>query len=91
LLAYETEAAANNRYLICGSKFVYQDILNFIRAKYPELKDTTPEGHPDATLDIMTLDVSKSKKELGMTYRTFEQTIGDTVDSLRALEKKVAA
>jgi nucleoside-diphosphate-sugar epimerase len=90
LLAYTIPAAANQRYLIAGGAFVYQQFVDIIREKFPELRSTTPEGHPNEPLPpIYLLDTSKIKKELGLTFHTVEETVVDTVNSLRALEKKV--
>jgi len=91
VLAYTTEAAANQRYIIAGSKFVYQGVVNFIHKKFPDLRATTPVGHPDAIPEVMTLDTSKARKELGIEFRSFEETMEDTINALRALEKKLAA
>ena len=39
--------------------------------------------------DVYKLDTLKAAKELGMTYRTMEETLVDTVTSLRELEKSL--
>jgi len=89
LLAYNKEEAANQRYIISNSKYVYQEILDVIREKFPELRATTLEGEPGNIPDLMILDTSKSVKQLGLKYRTLEETIVDTVNSLLALKKKL--
>jgi hypothetical protein len=62
-----------------------------IRAKYPELAATTPEGNANQPLpDVYRLDTSKAKRELGLEYRSMEETLFDAVDSLRELEKSLA-
>lgn len=40
---------------------------------------------------VFKLDASKSKKELGIKYHSFEQCIKDTVNELLAVEKRVKA
>jgi nucleoside-diphosphate-sugar epimerase len=92
LLAYTTAAAANQRYLIEAESFSYQLFVNIIREKFPELSGKTPAGSGDGGLaGAYKLDNSKSKRELGITYRPMEETIADTVQSLRELEKRVTA
>ena len=55
----------------------------------PEAKDKTPEGKPGSGLGAEVYKVSneKAKSELGMTFRSLEETIVDTVRSLLELEK----
>ena len=90
-LAYTTPAAANQRYLTAARNYSYQILCDMIRAKYPELVATTPEGRANQPLpDVYRLDTSKSKKELGLEYRSIEETLFDAVDSLRDLEKSLA-
>jgi nucleoside-diphosphate-sugar epimerase len=91
LLAYKTEAAANQRYLISNRSFSYQQIVDLIEEKFPELKIKLPTGETGQALpDVYQLDTSKAQKELGIKFRSFEETFVDTVDSLRALEKKLS-
>jgi nucleoside-diphosphate-sugar epimerase len=87
-LAYESEKAANQRYLICATSFSYQQIVNIIRKSFPELRDTTPEGDPSKPLpEVFKVDNSKSVRELGMTYRSLESTILDSVKRLEEIRK----
>jgi nucleoside-diphosphate-sugar epimerase len=91
LLAYKTESAANQRYLISNRAFSYQQIVDLIGEKFPELKDNLPAGETGQVLpSVYTLSTSKAQKELGITFRSFEDTFFDTVTSLRALEKDLA-
>ncbi|KIN07192.1 hypothetical protein OIDMADRAFT_99439 [Oidiodendron maius Zn] len=81
-LAYTTPAAANQRYLTAARNFSYQILCDMIRAKYPELVATTPEGRANQPLpDVYRLDTSKAKKELGLEYRSLEETLFDAVDT----------
>jgi nucleoside-diphosphate-sugar epimerase len=92
LLAYESEKAANERYLITNGPYTYQMFIDIIREKFPDLKDKVPEGNPGAGLpDVYKIDNSKGIKELGIKYKSMEQTVVDTVESLLALEKKLSA
>jgi nucleoside-diphosphate-sugar epimerase len=88
--AYESEKAAGQRYLTSDGPYTFQWMANIIRDKFPELKDGTPEGKPAETLpDVYRLDCSKVQKELGIEFYSLEQTVVDTVNSLRELEKSL--
>ncbi|RFU72435.1 cinnamoyl- reductase [Trichoderma arundinaceum] len=88
VLAFEKSAAANQRYLIAASAYSYQQICDIIRAKFPELRDTTSKGETGAPLPpVYRVDTTKANNDLGVKYRSLEDTIGDTVNSLRSLEK----
>jgi len=92
LLAYTTEAAANQRYAVSGGPYTYQRFVDIIRAKFPELRDSTPEGNAnEASPDVYSLDTSKIKRELGLEFLPIEETVVDTVNSLLALKKKLAS
>jgi len=92
LLAYTTEAAANQRFAITNGRYSYQRLVDIIRAKFPELRDSTPEGNADEPYPpVYSYDASKAKKELGLEFRSIEETVVDTVNSLREMEKKLAA
>jgi hypothetical protein len=91
LLAYTTEAAANQRYMVANSSYDYQIFLDMIRSKFPDLRATTVEGNVGEPLPpVYKLDTSKVQRELGLTFRPMEETIVDTVNSLRELEKQLA-
>jgi hypothetical protein len=88
LLAYKSAAAANKRYLTTFGTYSYQKFIDIIRAKFPELRNTTPEGNANKPLpDVYKLDTSAAEKDLGITWLPIEKTVVDTVNSLRELEK----
>jgi hypothetical protein len=92
LLAFTTPAAANQRYIVCGGPFTYQRFCDIIRAKFPALKDKTPEGDAGAPFPPMfTLSTEKIKKDLGIEFHSTETTIVDTVARLLELEKKLSS
>lgn len=92
LKAFESDKAANQRYLVSNGTFGYQNFVDIIRDYYPDLRDGTPEGDAHSNLPpVYKLDVSKSVNDLGMKYRTMEETVVDAVNSLRKLEKATAA
>jgi hypothetical protein len=87
-LAFEKAAAANQRYLIAASAYTYQQIVDIIRARFPELNKTTPKGITGAPIPpAYTVDTTKANTDLGVKYRPLEDTIVDTVNSLQKLEK----
>ncbi|KAL7895442.1 hypothetical protein HDV63DRAFT_104136 [Trichoderma sp. SZMC 28014] len=88
VLAFEKPAAANQRYLIAASAYTYQQIVDIIRAKFPELGETTPKGETGAPMPpAYIVDTTKANTDLGVKYRSLEDTVVDTVNSLRKLEK----
>lgn len=88
VLAFEKPAAANQRYLITASAYSYQQICDIIRAKFPELKDTTPKGETGAPLPpAYRVDTTKANTDLGVKYRSLEDTVVDAVNSLQKIAK----
>lgn len=86
--AFEKPAAANQRYLIAASAYSYQQICDIIRAKFPELRETTPKGETGAPIPPSYLvDTTKANTDLGIKYRSLEDTIVDAVNSLGKIEK----
>ncbi|KAF2669529.1 putative cinnamoyl-CoA reductase [Microthyrium microscopicum] len=91
LKAYESEEAANQRFIVCSGNYSYQKFVDIIRDKFPELRDSTPEGKANQPLPpVYTLDGSKAEKVLGIKYHTIEETVVDAVKSLKELEKSLA-
>ncbi|OJJ45980.1 hypothetical protein ASPZODRAFT_67391 [Penicilliopsis zonata CBS 506.65] len=87
LRAFETPEAAGQRYLVSGSSYTYQQICDIIRAKFPALRDSTPEGAPGEPIpSAYKLDTRKVVNELGMKFRPLEETVTDTVMSLLTLK-----
>jgi len=87
--AYETEAAAGQRYFTTGGPYTYQMICNIIRRDFPEKRALVPEGNPDAPFpEVYKVDNSKARKELGITFRSLETTIHDQVAEFIEIEKK---
>lgn len=90
LLAYESPAAANQRFLVSASNYSFQQFVDVIRTNFPELRDKTPAGEPNKPLpDSYTTDTSKVQKVLGLKFHTMEETVIDAVKSLQELEKRL--
>jgi nucleoside-diphosphate-sugar epimerase len=74
--------------LIAASAYTYQQIVDIIRAKFPELGKTTPKGETGAPIPpAYIVDTTKANADLGVKYRSLEDTVVDAVNSLRKLEK----
>ncbi|KAL4966556.1 SDR family oxidoreductase [Aspergillus stella-maris] len=81
LSAYEVLAAGNQRFFICKGNFTYQLFVDALRSNIPEIQDRVPVGNPGlgkVPEDVYTVDTSKSRDILGLTYRSLEETIVDT-------------
>jgi len=88
-LAFESPNAANQRFAITNGNYSYSIFCDIIRKKFPELADKVPSEGSYELPKVYNLDNSKSIKELGLTYHTIEETVVDTVRSLRELENKL--
>lgn len=88
-LSYVTEAAANQRFIITNGGYTYGLFCDIIRKQFPQLKDKTPDNAGQPMPTVYKIDNSKSKKELGMEYRSMEEYVVDMVISLLELEKTI--
>jgi len=77
VLAIESSAAANQRYLITAGTYSAQQILDYIWSRYPEraaakgVSKGTPGELWPAT-GTYTADNSKSRRDLGLVYTAFD-------------------
>ena len=92
-LAYESEKAANERFLITSGNYSFQIFADIIRKNFPELKDKTPEGKPGSGLgvEVYGVDNSKAKTVLGLEFRDAETSITDSITRLLEIQKKLGA
>lgn len=88
-LAYESPAAAAQRYLITSGNYSFQQVCDVLRARVPEVREPTPEGEPGSGLGREVYGVSNEKagRDLGMRFRGLEECIVDTARSLLELER----
>lgn len=80
----------NQRILVTRGSNSNQEIADLVREAVPEWDERIPLGKPgNYTLgsDLFQADNTKSKQLLGMTYRSLEETVGDTARNFHALEK----
>ena len=90
LRAYESAAAANERFSCIARTFSYEQVCEILR-KMPEVDvgKVTPGGPGrDLETEVYKSDNSKAREVLGITFRDLETCIQDTARSLLALERK---
>jgi nucleoside-diphosphate-sugar epimerase len=91
LRAYEVPKAGGERFFICKGNFTYQQFVDVLREKLPEIRNRVPIGSfgtGNVPSDVYTIDNSKSRKVLGIKYCELEETIVDAARSLLELEAK---
>lgn len=87
--AMELPDAANKRFFVTAGYFSNKEICEIIRKHFPEYKNELPApevkggDYPEA--GVYKYDNSRSIKVLGLKYRTLEESIVDTVKSLKAV------
>ncbi|KAF7517292.1 hypothetical protein PCG10_001307 [Penicillium crustosum] len=93
LRAYEVPEAGGERFFLCTGNFTYQQFVDALREKIPEIRDRVPVGNPGTGAvpeTVYTIDNSKSQKILGIQYHALEDTVVDAARSLLELERKSA-
>jgi nucleoside-diphosphate-sugar epimerase len=89
--ALEQQTETNERYLIAGGIWSYQELANIIHGSTvipKSIKDTTPVGIKDQQLpDHYKIDSSKAQKDLGVTYIPFKKTAEDLILQLVKLQE----
>jgi nucleoside-diphosphate-sugar epimerase len=86
--AMTTPVAAGKRYLVLadGPTVSWLGVADIVRARFPKLGSKVPtEEVPGDELPPLVIHNERAKAELGMTYRSAEQTIVETVESMREL------
>lgn len=91
VLAIEKAGAENKRFFTPAGYFSNRDIATVIWKHFPELRAKLPDestpggGYPDQ--GVYKIDNSRVTEVLGITFRSFEECIIDTVKSFKAFEK----
>lgn len=90
--AISNKEAHGRRFLLCGGKFNWAMAVNHIAQTRPELKSRLPDGWDKAVSkpvsEYVTLDTKPAEEILGMTFRGWQQTLDDSIDSLIQLEQR---
>lgn len=82
------EKNAEGRFLIYNGPYDNQKIADFVYEHFPAEaeKNKVPRGNPGEWYEknpkLFKLDPSRSQKELGIKYNSFEQTFGDAIKQM---------
>lgn len=84
--ALTTASTANQRLLIGGLAFSNTAVVQVLREKFPELARRMPTGEDHAV--VPQIDAEPGDTALGMSYRTFYETVVDTANAVLALKQE---
>lgn len=93
VLAIESPAAANQRYLITAGNYSPQQVVDYMWKMYPQRaqEKNISKGSPGKLWPeggVFSVDATKSQRDLGLKYRSFEESIRDTFARLVELESQ---
>ena len=94
VLAFESERAAGQRYIVAAGGYTYQAICDVLREEFPELRERVPEGKVGSGIaypDVYRVDNGKIGRELGLEFRGLRETVGDMVKGFLEIEGRVEA
>ena len=90
--AMELSEAAGKRFFVTAGYFSNKEIAQIIRENFPDLKNTAvspdagggdyPEG---GTKSLFGYDNSRVKDVLGISFRSFKESVIDTVKSMQTV------
>ncbi|KEY72936.1 hypothetical protein S7711_07900 [Stachybotrys chartarum IBT 7711] len=83
--ALQVPEAGGQRFLITGGYYSNSKIADVIRAEYPQLAEKLPPPKAvvnDTPADVYGFDNGRSRRVLGLRYRSFEECIRDAVASM---------
>ncbi|CRG89107.1 hypothetical protein PISL3812_06142 [Talaromyces islandicus] len=95
-IAAEKPEVAGKRFFLTAGNFCNREVVQIISDAFPELRDGLPSGD-EALKDASYppggpahgYDNSASKKELGLEYRSLQESTIDTVKSLQAMQNRI--
>ncbi|KAI1436450.1 ketoreductase [Xylaria sp. CBS 124048] len=85
LRAMTVAAAGGHRFYVVGGHFTNKRIADAIRARAPPLADRLPKAADtvdDLPSDVYNFNNAKSRELLGISYRSLEESVGDTAMSI---------
>lgn len=83
--AMEVDSAAGKRFFVTGGYCSNKSIIDIIRHSHPQLSSSLPKSFIDDFPEtIYGYDNSRARNVLGVEFRSLEQCIKDTADSLLA-------
>lgn len=86
--AMETPEAGGKRFFVTSGYFCNDDLAEIIRKNFPALEDKLPKkgaGEGGMPSEIFKFDNSRVRNELGIKFRSLEDSITDLVKSLQAI------
>ncbi|KAH8426572.1 SDR family oxidoreductase [Aspergillus melleus] len=89
LRAFASEAAANQRFFTTAGKFAYEQMCDVLRTRVPGVSAEKVPAAKEAQLGGYAVSNEKAKTVLGMEFRSLEESIKDTAESLLKLEAKL--
>lgn len=88
LLAFESPKAEGQRFLAVNGEYDYQRIVDILRSEVMPVREKVPIGLPGAMgPETYRVSNAKSRRELGMDYRSLAETVIDTCNSLLQMEE----
>ncbi|KGO66768.1 3-beta hydroxysteroid dehydrogenase/isomerase [Penicillium expansum] len=84
--AYEEAIASNQRYATSSGTYSQQQLVDIMKKHFPSLKGRLPNGRTEES-DVVGIDSSKARKDLGFAPRSLEETIVDTVHRFLEIEQ----
>ncbi|ODO08232.1 hypothetical protein I350_03821 [Cryptococcus amylolentus CBS 6273] len=76
----------SGKYLVSGHEYSWQELVDKLRELRPDLDAYFPLGEPGTrTPEDWSMDSSKSKRELGIEYRSTEETLKGAIDFFEGL------
>ncbi|TLD27650.1 NAD(P)-binding protein [Venturia nashicola] len=85
--ALTTPATANKRYLIGGFPYSNMAAVKVLAEHFPELKSKLPVGDEENVI-VATVEAGEGNEVLGMTFKSFEQTVVDMTNKILEIEKR---
>lgn len=85
--AMESTTAANKRFLVAAGSYNNRIIVDLVRQNFPEYYSALPlesaEGGNYSDGGTFKIDNIRSKEVLGISYRSLESSVVDTVTSFK--------
>jgi nucleoside-diphosphate-sugar epimerase len=87
--AFELDEAVNKRFFVTAGYFSNKEIAEIVRKNFPELQDAPAEGvkggdYPEG--GIYKYNNDRAVKILGLKFKSLEESIVDTVKSLKSVQ-----
>jgi hypothetical protein len=92
VLALDPKVPGNERYLYHAKELLQGDaVANFIREKYPQLRDRVPAGDKNATIppNLIKTDISKFEAVFGAEWKGWEASVTAVVDDILKAKEEV--